>query len=241
MAADYTGPRPGPSTAAKNFRFDAYKLQAASRPCWSNGRAVVRILTSCKLKVTNRPCWRWSRASTTIQDAARVGGGRGPEGAGLARERPATPAGRIPETCLSAYTNASGIPRGNLCRELRSLSRAGPAPTNTAQTSPLHPASRIPHPEPCIGRRKPPPAWPPARPVFFSTCNFQLANVRTAARPLLQHGRLAACSGQLGPRHPQLNRVRFEFDVRRQPAERVTVRLHRFQAGGGDGDFLGAQ
>ena len=187
MAADYTGPRPGPSTAAKNFRFDAYKLQAASRPCWSNGRAVVRILTSCKLKVTNRPCWRWSRASTTIQDAARVGGGRGPEGAGLARERPATPAGRIPETCLSAYTNASGIPRGNLCRELRSLSRAGPAPTNTAQTSPLHPASRILNPA-SGGESRPRPGRQ------HGPSSFQLAtfNLPTSGQ---RHGRYSSTAG----------------------------------------------
>ena len=53
-------------------------------------------------------------------------------GACLASERPALPAGRIPETLLVLQL----VKSLGSCRELRSLSRAGPAPTRLNPTSP---------------------------------------------------------------------------------------------------------
>jgi len=47
-------------------------------------------------------------------------------GAGPARERPAKPAGRIPEVLFMLSLEMSLAS----CRELRSLSRAGPAPAS---------------------------------------------------------------------------------------------------------------
>jgi len=126
-------PQAGPATHHRWAAFGGARSSASQHACLAPGRSHLAIHGQigpsrhhhCPAHLAAEPPRARSAAWTFLRSLDC--------GSLLASERPAKPAGRIPETLLVPPLEKSLESR----RELRALSRAGPAPTNLAPRAPI--------------------------------------------------------------------------------------------------------